>query len=171
MSAMATSRLGRQSVGGTARSQATGAVLQRQCACGQHTIAGGQCRACGSTPGSGQRGPTHAGGATPIVRDAPMPAGQPLDATTRALMEPRFGRDFSGVRVHVDGSAPKSAEAMRARAYTVGRNIVFAPGAYAPRSDTGQRLVAHELAHVVQNEFTASRCVADQAGERCRRCV
>jgi hypothetical protein len=81
-----------------------------------------------------------------------MPAGQPLDATTRALMEPRFGRDFSGVRVHVDGSAPKSAEAMRARAYTVGRNIVFAPGAYAPRSDTGQRLVAHELAHVVQNE-------------------
>jgi hypothetical protein len=76
--------------------------------------------------------------------------GQSLDASTRGFMEARFGHDFSGVRVHTDGEAAESAKAVRAHAYTVGQNIVFADGRYAPGTDAGKQLIAHELAHVVQ---------------------
>lgn len=76
--------------------------------------------------------------------------GQPLDADIRAFFEPRFGYDFSGVRVHADPPAAASSLALKARAYTVGQNIVFASAAYAPRTEAGRRLLAHELTHVVQ---------------------
>src|SRR5262245_45289822 len=76
--------------------------------------------------------------------------GQPLDAAARAFMEPRFGHDFGRVRVHADGAAATAARAVRARAYTVGRDIVFGAGEYAPATAEGRRLLAHELAHVVQ---------------------
>jgi hypothetical protein len=79
--------------------------------------------------------------------------GQPLDTATRAFMEPRFGRDFSGVRVHTDAKAEESARAVSARAYAVGSNVVFGIGQYAPRTAAGNRLIAHELAHVVQQSF------------------
>jgi hypothetical protein len=75
--------------------------------------------------------------------------GQALDANTRASMESRFGHDFSSVRVHTDAAAAASASGLNARAYTVGRDIVFAGGKYAPTAQGG-RLLAHELAHVVQ---------------------
>ncbi len=88
--------------------------------------------------------------APPIVHDVLGSSGAPLDATMRAELEPRFGHDFSGVRVHTDGRAAASARAVQATAYTVGRDIVFDRGAYAPHSTTGRRLLAHELAHVVQ---------------------
>jgi hypothetical protein len=65
-------------------------------------------------------------------------------------METRFGHDFSQVRVHTDARAAESARAVNANAYTVGSNVVFGEGRYAPRSVAGRRLVAHELAHVVQ---------------------
>jgi hypothetical protein len=65
-------------------------------------------------------------------------------------MEQRFGHDFSTVRVHHDAQAAESAEAVNAQAYTVGRNVVFGPGQYQPATDEGDRLLAHELAHVVQ---------------------
>jgi hypothetical protein len=65
-------------------------------------------------------------------------------------MESRFGHDFSRVRVHADGKAAESARAVNARAYTVGPNIVFGAGQYEPSSIKGQRLLAHELAHTVQ---------------------
>lgn len=65
-------------------------------------------------------------------------------------MEPRFGRDFSGVRVHSDEHAAKSAQAVNALAYTVGRDVVFGAKQYASTTEVGQRLLAHELAHVVQ---------------------
>jgi hypothetical protein len=76
--------------------------------------------------------------------------GAPLDAATRAYMEPRFGHSFADVRVHADGQAAESAAAVGAQAYAVGRDIVFGAGKHAPRTDAGRRLMAHELAHVVQ---------------------
>ncbi len=80
----------------------------------------------------------------------PLGPGHPLDAGTRAFMESRFGADFSGVRLHAGAAASTSAKSIQARAYTVGRNIVFASGEYRPGTAEGQRLLAHELTHVIQ---------------------
>jgi phage-related protein len=77
-------------------------------------------------------------------------AGVPLDERTRRSLEPRFGADFSGVRVHTDRQAAESAGALGARAYTMGRNIYFAGGEYAPSTAEGQHLLAHELTHTLQ---------------------
>lgn len=85
-----------------------------------------------------------------IVHDVLRSPGQPLDASTRAFMEPRFGRDFSGVRVHTDVRAGESAQAVNARSYAVGGHLVFGRGEYHPGSTSGMRLLAHELTHVVQ---------------------
>jgi hypothetical protein len=76
--------------------------------------------------------------------------GQPLAPAARVFFESRFGRDFSDVRVHADRTAAQSARDVSASAYTVGRDIVFGPGQYAPESTAGRRLIAHELTHVVQ---------------------
>ena len=67
-------------------------------------------------------------------------------------MEPRFGHDFGQVRVHTDSSAAESARAVDALAYTMGKDIVFARGQYAPHTSAGQDLLAHELAHTIQQE-------------------
>jgi hypothetical protein len=75
---------------------------------------------------------------------------RPLDPATRAAMEPRFGHDFSQVRIHTGQQAHASARAVNANAYTVGRDIVFGRDRYSPGSSEGQRLLAHELTHVVQ---------------------
>ncbi len=85
-----------------------------------------------------------------IVHDVLSSPGQPLDPATRLFMEPRFGHDFSGVRVHTDGQAAASARDVSANAYTVGRNMVFGAGRFAPETHEGRRLIAHELTHVVQ---------------------
>ena len=77
-------------------------------------------------------------------------AGAPLAPTTRQFMETRFGHDFGRVRIHAGTSAASSAQAVGARAYTVGADIVFGRGHYVPHTDTGRHLLAHELAHVVQ---------------------
>ncbi|MFT3823209.1 MAG: DUF4157 domain-containing protein [Chitinophagaceae bacterium] len=77
-------------------------------------------------------------------------SGQPLSAETRNYFEPRFGRDFSNVRVHTDSVAAKSAQSINAQAYTTGNNIVFNNGHYAPGTEGGKKLLAHELTHVVQ---------------------
>jgi len=84
------------------------------------------------------------------VVDVTRTGGQPLDTETRAFMEPRFGHDFSRIRIHSDGEAAIAARSMNARAYTLGSNVVFASGQYAPASIEGRRLLAHELAHTVQ---------------------
>jgi hypothetical protein len=76
--------------------------------------------------------------------------GQPLDPSAREFMEPRFGQDFSQVRVHADSVAQESARAVNALAYTVGQDIVFAAGQYAPQTHSGQKLIAHELGHTIQ---------------------
>jgi hypothetical protein len=88
--------------------------------------------------------------APPIVHDVLRSSGAPLDASVRAAMEPRFGHSFADVRVHADGRAAESARAVGAHAYAVGRDVVFGAGRYAPGSGEGRRLIAHELAHVVQ---------------------
>jgi hypothetical protein len=86
----------------------------------------------------------------PGVREALRSPSQPLGAATRAVLEPRFGHDFGRVRIHADQQAGESAQALDARAYTVGPDVVFAPGEYAPGSSSTNALLVHELAHVVQ---------------------
>jgi hypothetical protein len=76
--------------------------------------------------------------------------GQPLHESTRSFFEPRFGQDFSQVRLHTDARAAESARAVNARAFTVGCDVVFGAGQYAPGTSEGRRLMAHELTHVVQ---------------------
>jgi hypothetical protein len=73
-----------------------------------------------------------------------------LDPGTRAFFEPRFGHDFSAVRVHADAAAERSTRDVSALAYTVGNDIVFGAGHFAPGTHEGRRLIAHELTHVVQ---------------------
>jgi hypothetical protein len=124
-----------------------GATVQRACACG------GSCPDCAAdTEGTLQRKDEvgEGGLAPPSVHQTLSRSGQPLDSSTRGFMESRFGADFSGVRVHTDPSAARSAADVQARAYTVSHNVVFAAGEYAPGSANGMRLLAHELAHVVQ---------------------
>ncbi len=86
----------------------------------------------------------------PIVRSVLNSSGQPLDPATRAFMEPRFGHDFSRVRVHTDARAVESAREVHALAYTVGPNVVFGADEYAPTTHRGRGLLAHELAHTIQ---------------------
>ena len=83
------------------------------------------------------------------ARSGASAAASPCRSATRAFFEPRFGWDF-GVRVHTDGAAAATARGLRARAFTVGRDIVFGAGEYAPATTPGRALMAHELAHVVQ---------------------
>jgi hypothetical protein len=85
-----------------------------------------------------------------LVNEVLSTPGHALDSTTRAVMESSFGVDFSAVRIHSDGRAGESADAVHAHAYTSGQDVVFAEGRYAPGSAEGQRLLAHELTHVVQ---------------------
>ena len=83
--------------------------------------------------------------------------GSPLPAATRAFFEPRFGADFSHVRVHTGSRADATAKSINAKAFTVGADIAFAGGHYSPSSQEGQRLLAHELTHVVQQGNKISR--------------
>jgi hypothetical protein len=93
----------------------------------------------------------------PIVNAVLRSPGRKLDAGTRAYMESRFGRDLSNVRVHHDGQAAASARAVNAQAYTVGRNVVFGHSQYAPDTIEGRKLLAHELAHTLQQGAAAHR--------------
>jgi hypothetical protein len=126
-------------------------LLQRKCACGGTPGLDGECEVCRkqrlqrSTSGGAERG-----GVPTIVHEVLRSPGKPLDPDARAFMEPRFGHDFGQVRVHTDTKAAESAQAVNATAYTVGQELVFGTGQYAPRTMSGQRLLAHELAHVVQ---------------------
>jgi hypothetical protein len=103
---------------------------------------------------------------TPAVDDAVRTGGEPLETGVRGEMERRFQHDFGAVRVHTDPAATASADAMRAHAYTVGEHVVFAPGQYEPRGDAGRRLLAHELAHVVQQRRPAGGRFDESAAER-----
>lgn len=181
-------------------------LLQRKCACGTHTVAGGECASCGKAKASlnHQRAATNAepvNEVPPIVHEVLLSPGQPLKPATRALMESRFGHNFShvqvsasapdrtqtkltigqagdqyereadamaermayaptpklgrgynfgDVRIHTGPKAADSARAVDAVAYTVGRDIVFGAGQYAPDTARGRQVLAHELTHVAQ---------------------
>lgn len=86
--------------------------------------------------------------------------GEALPTGVRRAMEARFGADFSKVRIHADRSAAEASEGLNARALTLGRHIAFNTGEYAPTQQTGQRLLAHELAHVVQQQAQETNGVA-----------
>jgi hypothetical protein len=92
----------------------------------------------------------------PVVEETLRSSGQPLDLTTRRFMESRFGHDFSRVRVHTDARAVDSVRAVDALAYTVGTHVVFGAGQFAPGTARGKRVLAHELAHVVQQGNAAA---------------
>ena len=81
----------------------------------------------------------------------------------RAVMEPRFGHDFSQVRVHTGGRAAESAQAVNALAYTVGQDVVFGAGQYAPEMGTGKQLLAHELTHVLQQATQSGMPILQRA--------
>lgn len=87
---------------------------------------------------------------SPLAGKVLRSSGQPLDTQTRAFMEPRFGKSFDHVRVHSDARAAESARRYRALAYTAGRDVVFGKGQYQPSTKEGKKLLAHELAHVIQ---------------------
>lgn len=127
-------------------------LLQRKCACGQYT-GGTQCDECKKKHETLQRYPANraqANSVPPFVNEVLRSPGRPLNRETRAFMEPRFGHDFSQVRVHTDNNAAESARIVNAWAYTVGNHIVFASSRYSPETHEGRHLLAHELTHTMQ---------------------
>ncbi|MGB7925200.1 MAG: DUF4157 domain-containing protein [Pyrinomonadaceae bacterium] len=134
--------------------------LQYPCACG------GGCKKCQAKQPNHehfslqtervQASDTRQIAAPPIVHEVLAGPGQPLDSSTRDFMEPRFGYDFSRVRIHSDARAAASAQSINALAYTVGTDVVFAAAQFSPATTQGRRLLAHELTHVVQQGQFAS---------------
>jgi hypothetical protein len=118
--------------------------ISRKCAaCEEETTKKVQNKQVGVPDTSAQEGPG-------IVHDVLRSSGQALDASTRAYFEDRFQHDFTGVRMHTDTKAAASARALSALAYTVGQDVVFAEGLYTPHTRYGRWLMAHELAHTIQ---------------------
>ena len=184
--------------------------LQRKCACGASSAAGGSCAACEAGENSAkpvvlqkqlvigaaddplereadrvadqvmatpahsamsgapvriQRFTEQGGGqmnrAPASVEKVLAGSGRPLDSDLQQDMEQRFEHDFSGVRVHSDAQAEQSALEVNANAYTVGQNIVFGAGRFSPGTHEGRRLLAHELAHTVQQSERIRRKPSD----------
>jgi Domain of unknown function (DUF4157)/Bacterial protein of unknown function (DUF922) len=133
-----------------------GSALQRKCACGGSTGVSGACSECEKNHLQRKSASATESNEVPaVVREALQSPSQPLDAAARAFFEPRFGHDFSRVRIHTDARAVESVRAVNALAYTVGEHLVFGAGQYAPHSTAGQKLLAHELAHVLQQSSAA----------------
>lgn len=127
-------------------------LVQRQCAACE--LGGATCSKCAEEEKVRRKeGPTHhatTDSATYSQIATLRGKGQPLSQSVRDFFEPRFGYDFSGVRVHTDTTAAESAHAINALAYTSGEDIVFGAGQFTPDNATGQRLLAHELTHTIQ---------------------
>jgi hypothetical protein len=134
----------------------SGATLQRKCAC-QEGGGSGECEECreGKALQRQAAGPAESDLAPAIVDQVLTSPGRPLDKATRNYFEPRLGYDLSRIRIHADAQAAESARSVNALAYTVGDRIAFAAGHYSPQSSEGRRLLAHELAHTVQQSYTA----------------
>jgi len=126
--------------------------LQRTCACGGAHAGGEECTECRNKRRLQQKAATapSPGTVPPIMNEVLQSTGQPLDEATRAHLESHLGHDFRDIRVHADDRAARSAKAVGARAYTVGRHIVFGSGEYAVSSRAGQELLAHEATHTLQ---------------------
>ncbi|MBI1332576.1 MAG: DUF4157 domain-containing protein [Armatimonadetes bacterium] len=140
-------------------------MIQRKCACGGTVGPSGMCAECEKK--QKEKGKIQRKGAGSV---ASIPSsvgsvlggvGQPLDAGTRSSMESRFGTSLGAVRVHTDSRAAESARSLNAQAYTVGNNIVFDHGQYSPTSAGGSRLLAHELAHTIQQGGLQTKSYSD----------
>ncbi len=139
------------------------AVLQRKCACGNHTVGGAECESCKKGKGSKaddtlQRSAKSSGQVEevpPVVHEVLNSPGQPLAPPTRKFMEPRFGQDFSLVRVHSDAQAAESARSVDAMAYTVGNHLVLDSQSLPDQSYAREKVLAHELTHVVQQSHNS----------------
>ncbi len=151
-----------------------GGFLQRKCACGGTPGQTGECEACrkkklqrlaGNSPASSSidGSSSSVSEVPPIVHEVLRSPGQPLDPEVRAFMEPRFGHDFTNVRVHANASAAESARAVNARAYSVENNVVFGAGGFQPHTAGGRELLAHELTHVVQQSRGAHLATSSRA--------
>jgi hypothetical protein len=194
-------------------------MLQRSCACGNHTVTGAECTECrksktglsrndspllsrgslmqtkldvgttddplereadrvadqlSATPSNAAPVPIRlstgsssaaAGTAPESVDRALAGTGEPLNRPLRQDMEQRFGHDFSRVRVHTDATAARSARDVNAHAYTVGREIVFGAGRFAPGTSRGRNLIGHELTHVLQQSNLAPRIQRQSVGD------
>src|SRR5262249_22428510 len=131
-------------------------TLRRRCACGGSSEGNDQCEECQKNRANRiQRAATQTGDsmvAPPSVEQILNSPGRPLEPTLRHTMERRFGHDFSRVHVHSGAVAAQSAREVKAHAYTVGQDIVFRSGQYAPETLSGRKLLAHELTHVVQQD-------------------
>lgn len=152
-------------------------TLQRKCACGGSGGSPGECSECKKKTLQRHAANTaQPGMAPPIVHEVLRSPGRPLDAAARSYMEPRFGHNFGDVRIHTDARAAESALAIHAQAYTHGNDVVLAAGRYAPQTVPGRRLLAHELAHVVQQRNASSKATPQvgrlsigQPGDRLER--
>jgi hypothetical protein len=130
-------------------------VLQRECACGGSGGGSGQCPECAKKELQRSAfGPAATHEVPPVVDVVVREPGLPLDTSTRAFFESRFGEDFTHVRLHHDALANRAAASVDALAFAVGNHVAFAEGAYSPATKSGRRLLAHELIHVLQQRPT-----------------
>jgi hypothetical protein len=126
-------------------------ALQRKCGCDRSSRGSCGCRKKrGTTLQRAAVQSTAVSEVPEVVQAVVRSSGRPLEPAARRLFEPRFGRDFSRVRVHTDAQAAASARAVDALAYTVGQHIIFGSGQYHPGTLAGQQLIAHELTHTLQ---------------------
>lgn len=143
--------------------------IQRACDCGRRAQ-GGECEQCRKKRvqrhGEGGTAGADSSAARAGVDAALASAGQPLQPAARQHLEQRFGRDFAHVRVHADSAAAASARSLGAQAYATGEHLVFGAGRYAPHTRGGLWLLAHELAHTVQQRLggSAQAQAFDEAG-------
>lgn len=125
-----------------------------RCAEDGSPCSGCQARRSADAAGGGAAGSGTAGGGVSVAVPS---GGRPLRPADRAFFEPRLGVNLAGVRVHTGPAAGASARSLRAKAYTVGSDVVFGAGRYAPESSQGRHLLAHELAHVAQQSGVVHR--------------
>ena len=126
-----------------------------QRACASCAAGGGRCPTCSAQDEKlvqRKAGPGSAGAGLAVSDDflSPLGSGRPLDPGIRDFMESRFGHDFAGVRIHTDNAAAATAHSVDALVYTVGHDVVFGAGQYAPDTRQGRHVLAHELTHVIQ---------------------
>jgi len=146
----------------------SGADIRRKCAC---EGGGASCPDCEAedveqAKGIHRRSSAPSADATEASDDLlqSLGAGRALDPATRESMESRFGQDFGGVRIHTDQQASAAARSVDARAFTIGSDVAFGSGEFSPETKSGKKLLAHELAHVVQQRKTRTPKGVQRAG-------
>jgi len=145
------------------RSHAGPGAVASSCSCSGNEEMCDECKQKKTASISRKAGGNNAAAAGhPVMHQLPRSTGHPLDKATRSFFEPRFGHDFSQVRVHSGTVAASSARAIQAHAFAAGNDIYFAAGKYSPETDTGRKLLAHELTHVVQKAESGAERLSRQ---------